>query len=187
VLLEVDQRWPAVAIHLEGIPSVATASVNTAVGPVTASIGLFEGTARVRLDRTGRYWAGIGTEILAQRTPITGLSRIDSSRLSGTRYELATTIPISDSRFFELDLGAVPHMNGTVYESTTFFDGFIATQSGQETASMVDLGASFGVRHGGTEFLYGLRSINFAAKFSDGHEADRNVGIGLTAEVRFTI
>jgi hypothetical protein len=186
-LLELDQTWPSVQLHLEGIPNIATATVKTQGGSVTATIGLFTASARFRLDRNSRYWAGIGDEVLNQQTPFVGLGIVDASRLAGTRFELDGRFPISQSRFIETDFGAIPRLSGNATQLTVFANGLSSVLSGAETASMIDLGAAYGIRAGRIEYLYGLRAINFAAKFEDGREADRNVGVGLTAEIRYSL
>lgn len=187
LFIQIDQRWPAVELHLEGIPSVATAKVDSAFGPVTASIGMFAATARFRVDRPGRFWAGIGTEVLAQQTPLQGLSRVDASRLAGSRFEIVGRFPLSRNHEIETMVGAMPHLSGIVYETVTFPNQSQLVLFSPETASMMDLSVAYGIRHNRSEFLVGVRAINFAAKFPSGREADRNVGAGITAQVRFTL
>ena len=184
-LFSLDQRWRSVQIHMEGFPSVGTASVNTPTGPVRASIGLFAATGRMRLDRLGRLWVGLGTEVLAQQTPQVAVYKVDASRLAGTRYEVFSSFPTAPDRFVETQVAVMPHLSGMVYEtrSTPFTTPYVV--SGAETASMLDLSVAYGVRHGNRDYLIGVRAINFAAKFVDGREADRNVGEGVSAELRF--
>jgi len=187
VLLSLDQRWRAVQLHFEGIPNIATANVNSGNQAVTATIGVFAGSARFRLDRAGRYWLGAGTELLSQTTPLRGLGQLFSSRLAGSRYEFATTLPLSPNHFIETDFAGAPSLSGNIHEVTFFQNGFQVRVSGVETASMMDLSGAYGIRSGRFEYLFGLRSINFAAKFANGSEADRNVGTGVTAAIRFSL
>jgi len=179
-----DERWRSVQLHLEGFPAVGTATVDTRAGPVKASIGLFAATARFRMDRSGSLWAGIGTEVLAQQTPQVGLGKVDASRLAGTRYEIVNTFPIKSLHFVEAQFAVMPHLSGIVYETRTAPIALAYSISGAETASMIDMSAAYGVRHGKLDYLFGVHAINFAAKFFDGREADRNVGAGFSAEVR---
>ena len=185
--IQLDQRWRSVQLHLEGIPAVGTAVVNTAAGPVRATLGIFTASARFRLDAGGRFWFGAGTQVLAQRTPQTGVSKIDASRLAGSRYEFFSEIPAAGDRFVESQVAVMPHLAGIVYETRTapLYDRY--TVSGAETAEMTDLSLAYGIRRGPMEYLFGGRAINFAAKFADGREADRNVGAGLFAAVRFRL
>lgn len=187
MFFRVDQRWPALQVHVEGIPSVATARVDTGFGPVTANIGMFAATARFRAVQDGRLWVGVGTEVIAQQTPLVGLSKVDNSRLAGSRFELVGHVPMDSNHFFEGQIAAMPHMNGLLHQTTTLSDGFRFTVVGPETASLMDFALAYGIAHDKTEYLFGVRAINFAAKFADGREADRNVGGGVTAEVRFTL
>jgi hypothetical protein len=185
--LQLDERWRSVQLHFEGFPSVGTAVVNTNLGPVTATLGLFAASARIRLDRLGRFWVGAGTEVLAQTTPQSGLYKVDSSRLAGTRYDMLNDFPMAPNTFIETQVALMPHLSGTVYETTSAPATVVYSITGAETASMVDLSAAYGIRRSHVDYLFGVRSINFAAKFADGREADRNVGIGLSASVRFRL
>jgi hypothetical protein len=179
-----DERWRSVQVHLEGFPSVGTATVDTRSGPVKASIGLFSASARFRIDRPGRLWAGIGTEVLAQQTPQLGLGKIDASRLAGTRYEVVSDLPIKSCHFVETQVAVMPHLSGIVYEIRTTPSSRFSSGNRDETASMVDLSTSYGIRSKSFDYLVGVHMLNFAATFADGREADRNVGAGLTAEIR---
>ena len=186
-LLQLDQTWQGVGLHLEGIPDIATANIRSGSQTLTATIGMFAATARVAVDPHRKFWIGAGAELLGQRTPYFDLGRLYSSRLAGTRFEFDSVIPTSADRFFETDFGAVPALNGDVKLIQFFSNGTLYTLRGSEHASMIDLAAAYGIRRGRFEYLYGLRSLNFAAKFADGREADRNVGVGVTAAIRFTL
>ena len=186
-LIQLDQRWQGIGLHLEGIPDIATANIRSGEQSLTATIGLFAATARFAVDPHRRFWIGAGTELLGQRTPYFDLGRLYSSRLAGTRFEVDSLIPTSTDHFIETDFGAVPALNGDVDLIQFFSNGTRYTLSGAERASMIDLAAAYGIRRGRFEYLYGLRSLNFAAKFADGREADRNVGVGVTAAIRFTL
>lgn len=183
--IQLDERWRSVQIHVEGIPSVGTALVNTATGPEHATLGWFSASARFQLDPAGRFWLGAGTQVLAQRTPLTGVAAIDASRLAGSRYELLSDVPVARAgQFVETDLAVMPHLSGILYETRTapIFDRF--TRSAAETAGMTDLSFAYGITSGRHDYLVGVRAFNFAAKFADGSEADRNVGTGLFAAAR---
>lgn len=190
-LLELQQRWPTVQLHFEGVPDVATATVNTAdEGPIRATIGVFSGSALVRLDPHSRFWIGAGDEVLSQQTPQTlnpEVAIVDASRLCGTRFEFATHLPAGRRQFVETDIALMPSLHGSVQQSETFDNGFTVRGHGDENASMTDISAQFGFRRGAMEYLYGLRSINFDANYTNGREADRNAGLGVTAEIRVSL
>jgi hypothetical protein len=190
VFLQLDQRWRDVQLHIEGIPSVATASIGTPRGLITSSIGIAAGSVRFRLDTLRRFWFGIGSEGISQQTPLPGfygLTRVDASRLGGTRLELLGRVPSGTNAFFQLESAVMPKLNGIVHETTTFSDGYSYTLSGREIAAMSDVSLGYGIDRGPLEYVMALRSINFAAKYEDGREADRNVGGGVTMEVRVRI
>jgi hypothetical protein len=180
--IRIDERWRSVQVHVEGLPSVGTATVDTSAGPIKATLGMFAASARFRIDRFGRLWAGIGTEILAQQTP--QFTKVFASRLAGTRYEVISVLPISAKHFVETQVAVMPHLSGVAHETRTLPNTVPQYFSGAETASMIDASTSLGTRSGGFDYLIGVHMLNFAAKFVDGREADRNVGAGLMAEVR---
>ncbi|HEY7995021.1 MAG TPA: hypothetical protein VID24_12475 [Candidatus Eremiobacteraceae bacterium] len=182
--IQLDQRWKTVQIHLEGIPSLGSALVNTATGPVYPTLGLFSASAQFRLDPAGRFWLGVGTQVIAERTPQAGLSIIDASRLAGSRYELLGDFPVGANRFVESDFAVMPHLSGVLYEtkSAPFFNRYSVRAA--ETASMTDLSLAYGITRGRFDYLVGERAFNFAAKFASGREADRNVGAGLFVAAR---
>ncbi len=185
--LRIDERWHGFALHVEGIPSVGTALVNTNTGPVRATLGMFDATARFQIDRSGRFWFGAGSQVLAQRTPQTGVSITDASRLAGSRFELLGIFPAGPSHFIELQCAAMPHLSGVLFETKSAPSYARYSISRPETAGMTDLSFAYGIRRGHSDYLAGARAINFAAKFADGREADRNVGAGLFAEMRIHI
>lgn len=180
--IELDQRWKTVQLHLEGIPSVGTATVNTRKGSAQVTLGWFNASARLRLDPAGRFWIGGGTQVIAQRTPQAGADIVDASRLAGSRFELLGDFPVGHAgQFIETDTAVMPHLSGVLYETRTGppFAGF--TRSAAETAGMTDLSVAYGIDRGRYDYLAGVRAFNFAAKFADGREADRNVGAGFFA------
>jgi hypothetical protein len=191
-LFEITQRWKAVRIYVEGIPVVDTAhTVSPRYGPLTQSFGLFNAVASARLDRGGHFWAGIGSGILAQRTPFlnypfNGWDQVNASRLAGARYELQTFWPSRGPTFWDLSLAGVPRMHGTDYLTVNFPGGVIHRSEG-ETAALTDIAADYGIRHGRFEYSLGLRWINFSANFVTGRAADRNVGAGPTLKVLWII
>ena len=188
--IEVTQRWRNLRVHLEGIPVVDGAhATSDRFGALTQSFGLFNGVVSVPVDRIGRYWAGIGSGIVAQRTPqlnypFIGRNQVNSSRLAGTRYELRGSWRSRNATFFETSVDDQPHMRGPDFLRVSVA-GLAFERSKGENARMLDVSTAYGIVRGPMEYALGPRWINFSANFDDGRAADRNVGFGPTFEVRY--
>jgi hypothetical protein len=189
---EITQRWKMLRIHLEGIPVVDTTHAQSnRYGPLTQTFGLFNGVVSVPIERSSRLWAGIGTGIVAQRTPqynypFLGRNQVNSSRLAGTRYELRGSWRTQNATFFETSIADQPHMRGPDFLDVSVAGVAIERTKGED-ARMLDLSSDYGIVRGHLEYALGLRWVNFSSNFSDGKAADRNVGFGPTFEVRYSL
>jgi hypothetical protein len=171
------------AVHVEGIPVVSIPThPSVAYGQATPAIGIFNGQAEYAFDRRGFAWIGLGETIYNQRTPLPAKAQTVSSRLSGARYVLRYHRPLGQSRFVEALVGAAPYLSGSdVY---VFLDG-APNEIRPERASEVDASLAYGLIHRNTRWLFGLRSLNFTARYPiTGLAADRNVGFGPFIEWR---
>lgn len=190
--IEITQRWKGLRLHLEGIPVIDGAHAKSdRYGAITQSFGLFNGVVSVPVDRRGRYWAGIGSGIVAQRTPqlnypFVGRNQVNMSRLAGTRYELRGSWRSPHATFFEASVADQPHMRGPDFLNVSIA-GLDFERSKGENARMLDVSTGYGIQRGPVEYLMGLRWVNFSANFVDGRAADRNVGFGPTFEVRYSL
>ncbi len=173
-----------VAGSLEGIPVVGIPGVkpSEAYGQATPHLGIFNGQLEYALTTNRSLWVGVGETVYNQWTPLPAQNQRVSSRLAGVRYAARYIRATSASHFVEAFVGAAPTLTGSdVYVAT----GGALLQTKPERASEIDASLSFGLRHGSNEWIVGVRSLNFAAKFiNTGEAADRNVGIGPLIEWR---
>src|SRR5208282_3612123 len=104
------------------------------------------------------------------------------SRLAGVRYALRYIRPLRSDRGVEAFIGVTPTLTGSdVYD---FLDGR-PPEVRPERASEIDAQIALTWRKRSSEWLLGVRTLNFAARFLDnGQGADRNVGIGPFLEWR---
>lgn len=182
-LLQFGVRGSRIAFHAEGIPPVSLPQApSDFYGQATPQLSLINAAASFAVDRNAQWWVGGGMTIINQRTPLPNLGQVVASRLAGTRYELSYRRPIGPSNFVELTFGGAPHLTGSdVY---TFSDGSPNIVK-PEVAAEEDGMFAYGVTRGNTEWLLGLRSINFSARYVvTGAAADRNNGGGLLLEWR---
>jgi hypothetical protein len=190
--IEITQRWKMLRVHLEGIPVVDAAHAQSSrYGSLTQSFGLFNGVVSVPVERSSHLWAGIGTGLVAQRTPqynypFLGRNQVNSSRLAGTRYELRGMWRDQHASFFEASIDDQPHMRGPDFLNVSVAGVAFQRRKGED-ARMLDFSSDYGIVRGHMEYALGLRWVNFSANFTDGSAADRNVGFGPTFEVRYSL
>lgn len=172
------------ALHLEGIPVVSIPGTrpSAAYGQATPALGILNGDAEYALDARGYAWLGFGETIYNQRTPLPAKSQTVSSRLAGARYVLRYRRPLGGTRFVEALFGTAPYLSGSdVY---VFLDGAPNTIR-PERASEIDASLEYGFTHHHTQWLFGLRTLNFTARYPlTGQAADRDVGFGPIVEWR---
>lgn len=175
---------PRIAFHAEGIPvvSIPRQRASAFYGQATPALGVLNASIRFAFDRKSKYWFGVGTTIINQRTPLPNLNQVASSRLAGARYELLVRSPLRNGRFVEGLIGAAPRLFGA--DRFIYSDGMPAVDK-DERAAEEDISLSYGVQHAHSALLFGLRTLNFSAQFTKtGEAADRNNGAGVTIEVR---
>jgi len=170
-------------LHFEGVPVVSAPQRASAhYGQATPAVGIVDGAIRVGLDASGNLFAGIGADVINQHTPLPNLDQEVASRLAGVRYELGYRVPLRGPHFVEALVGGAPALYGQ--DIYTFSTPAQAVDE-RERASEIDYSIAYGIRSRRSEWLIGLRAINFAAHFTaTGAAADRNAGFGLLAEWR---
>lgn len=172
------QRWQ---LRLEGIPPVSLPQRPSAkYGQATPQLSLLNGALLFAVDPAQNLWLGMGETVINQRTPLPNLSQVVASRLAGMRYEAAYRLPLRGGRFVQFMAGGAPQLTGV--DHFTYSDGEPNVDK-PETASELDAMAAIGIQRRDDQFLCGIRTINFSAKFvRDGSAADRNNGAGLLFE-----
>lgn len=185
-LFEARAAGRRVALHLEGVPVLGIPTRASAqYGQATPSLGIVNSEAEFAVDRAARLWVGAGFNLYNQRTPLPALSQEVSSRLMGVRYTVRYRVPLRATHFFEANVGLSPSIYGT--DRYKYGDGTPPVNKAERAAEL-DASVAFGVRRGGNELLFGLRTLNFNARFvKDNSAADRNVGTGLMFEWRHFI
>jgi hypothetical protein len=173
--------------NIEGIPVVSIPGTRPSVayGQATPALGVINDQLQYAIDRDAHVWIGVGQTIYNQRTPLPAQSQEVSSRLAGARYAVRVFHPTRGTHFLEALVGAAPYLSGAdVY---AYLNGAPPTIK-PERASEIDASLALGYRQGSSEWLFGLRDVNFAAKFIEtGEAADRNVGIGPIIEWRHVL
>ena len=173
------------ALIVEGIPVVSIPGTRPSAlyGQATPALGIFNGEAEFALDERERLWAGVGSTVYNQRTPLPGIQQQVTSRMSGVRFALRYRTPLPSLRFLEARVAATPALFGN--DHFVYSDGVTPPVDKDERASEVDASLAYGWDRNASEWLVGIRTLNFSAKFvRAGDAADRNVGIGVLFEWR---
>jgi len=188
-LLNVRQRWKAIELYVEGIPSTGGHAYLTLPNgfpqPVT-SLSVFNALTQVRLDRAGRLWAGGGISVINQITSIGSPPYSAASRVTGGRYELEGDLPVGVRGGAELRAAFMPAMHGAIVAQ---LPPYLASQlPSSEKAETTDFTAEYVLRSRRMRYGAGFRVINYVAHFvTPGEFADRNSGFGYILELRYQL
>jgi hypothetical protein len=183
-LIEIHAQAKRFAFHLEGIPVISIPNVrpSEAYGQATPALGIINTQIEGMVDRNGYLSLGLGETVYNQRTPLPAIGQTVSSRLAGVRYVVRYQRPTRHGHFIEALFATAPVLTGA--DHYTYLDGTPEVVK-PEQASEIDASLEFGYEHNSTAWLFGLRTLNFAARFvNTGEAADRNVGIGPLIEWR---
>ncbi len=186
-LLQAQAGGARLNVNVEGIPVVSIPGTRPSVGygQATPKLGIVNAQAQYAVGPSRSLWIGMGETIYNQRTPLPALAQSVSSRLAGVRYALRYVRPTRGGHGFEAFVGVTPMLTGSdVYD---FLDGAPPVIR-PERASEVDAQLALTWRHASSEWLFGIRTLNFTAVYTEtGLAADRNVGAGAFVEWRHLI
>ena len=173
---EIEVRESQAELRVEGIPplGVSIGSLSVDLSVVNASLRLFA--------PGDRYYAGAGETIYNQQTQtlVSGETQTYASRVAGFRLETGTIVPLHRNDELQFEFAYNPAMYGVV--RTDVGPPAAASIRNPERATQIDVFLRRVITHGRGQFIYGLRYINFTAKYAvpgspiDGALADRNVG-----------
>lgn len=195
-LVFVKQRTRRVELFAEGLASLGQIAYKDPVpsAPAWTTLSYLRATLRY-YTANGRYYAGIGAVDIYQKTgyiptttTISGYvgtgTETDSSHLSGTRYEVGAALPFRSARVL-VNFSAVPNLQASLTQALVgsavpiLYAGvpFTFDSSGTvpEHGSLIDMGVMLERTFKHYSLGYGLRNINYSAKFPNGRLADRNV------------
>jgi hypothetical protein len=182
-MLEAGVRDRRFSLRFEGIPPVSLPQKPSAYyGAATPQLSLFNGAVRYAVDRAANLSVGAGQTVINQRTPLPNISQVVSSRLAGLRFELAYRHVYSPQHFWEAVAGASPYLSGSDHYEYSVAHPPVDKA---EAAAEEDVAISWGIIRGNTEWLVGVRTIDFSAKYVlTGEAGDRNNGGGAIVEWR---
>lgn len=182
-LLQAAVRGKRLGFHVEGVPPVSLPQApSEAYGQATPQLSLASGAVDVAIDPAAHWRIGAGMTIINQRTPLPKIDQVVASRLAGARFEVSYRAPAGVSHFVEFAFGGAPHLTGA--DHYIYSNGSPEVDK-PEVAAEEDAMLAYGVTRGNAEWLVGIRTIDFSARFAlTGEAADRNNGAGPLLEWR---
>lgn len=178
-VLTLSHRRRLLEVVAEGLPPIGPFRVDNG-GLGIKDIKLGYGDVSVRLwDPSDHVAIGVGESLYVQRTRYMRsaiLDQYDSSRVTGGRYEIVGQQHLGQTMRFVTSLAVNPRMHALL---TSTFSG--AGSAGAyspplpETGAQVDACARIERTNGNGTIAFGVRYINYSARFDDGRLADRNV------------
>lgn len=139
---------------------------------------------------------GAGMSLFNQQSEYAGTSRfasvseVDSSRVGGLRIGIEQTLLRAGSTSFVTTVEASPAMHALLHADATVVSGgtFHESQSGPETAALVDAQLRAERRLHRLTWTYGVRYINYTAKDDDtGALTDRNRLLMVFSGIRWAL
>ncbi len=185
-LLELTQHVDRFRLHLEGLPQIgASSSGSGPFGHSSATLSLLNATALVDLDPARRFRLGFGFQVINVTNFNGNNANIDDSRVTSPIFAAGATLPVSHGHFVELNLMVDPNLRGVV---DIFDNGATSEPNKPEGGAEVDYSAAYGWRRGLVTYLIGARGLSYHTRNLNTQAlVDRNVGGGVTFEVRFAL
>jgi hypothetical protein len=193
-LLEITQHVDRVRLHLEGLPTIAvTGSNNGAFGHSSASLSLLNSTIMVDIDPKRRFRLGGGFQLVNLTNKNGSNGDVNRVRIASPIFAAGATLPLPKGHFVEMNVNVDPNLRGILlvynYLGQAQTNNFgLPTANKPEIGAEVDYAAAYGWRHHDVEYLLGFRGLSYHTRdASIGDLVDRNVGGGVTFEVRFLL
>jgi hypothetical protein len=185
-LLELTQHVDRVRLHLEGLPTIGvTGSNDGAFGHSSASLSLLNSTIMVDLDAHSRFRVGGGFQLVTLTNSNGTNGDINKVRITSPMYAAGATLPLAKEHFVEMNLMVDPNLRGTLLVYNYLGQ---AKPNKPEIGAEVDYSAAYGWRRHDVEYLLGFRGLSYHTRNATlGNLVDRNVGAGLTFELRFLL
>jgi hypothetical protein len=194
-LASVDARWRALSLHLEGLPSVTFGYGPNGENAQSTRLSLLNPALRYAI--TPQTFIGLGQTIYNQATYyggvnplVVGVAQEQYSRVTGIRYEIGHAIRLSATTHLDGTFAINPAMQGLEY-SVVAFGRSTRILADPEVASQIDTVVNIEHRTKHGAFIYGLRYLNYAAKYRatgtpfNGKLSDQNTGFLPTIGYRF--
>jgi len=183
--LEIERHAGFVALHLEGIPSVTAATGTTGpFGRTSASLALLNATLSFDLDPRRRFRIGTGAQIVDLSNTNGSNGDRDSVRVTTPIYTAGTSLPLGRGAV-DIDLNVDPNLRGMLHIATADGGG---RPDKYEAGAEIDYRAAYRWQRGNVTYRAGVRGLSYHTRNTrNGELVDRNVGAGLTFDVRYVL
>lgn len=183
--VELRQHVNNVWLHVEGVPTVTAAGTNSGpFGSSSARLSIVNTTLMFDLDRHRRYHIGAGMQLVNLQNFNGNNGDTNYARVTAAIYAAGATLPLPKNHFVELNVLVDPNVRTNLLAHT---NAGVPEATKPEQGAEVDYAAAYGWRRGMLEYLVGLRGLSYHTRNNDapGQLVDRNVGGGVTFEVRY--
>ncbi len=168
-IVDASYRSGPAGIAVEGFPFALPIQETNAVQQLDTHLAFFDAMARGYVANLA--WFGIGELAYNQRTLYAPEGYIDASRVAGVRFEMGADA-LGD-RSLHASVAVAPNLNGTLTQIGPGGRQIGASERGSQTEFRIWRDRAFARGR----FSYGVRYVNYVARFNDGALADRNTGV----------
>ncbi len=181
--LEIVRHVGRVALQLEGIPTVAASTGTTGpFGRTAASLALLNSMLFVELGAQRRYRIGTGAQVVDLANFNGRNGDRNTVRITSPIYAVGGTLPLARGAL-DLDANVDPNLRGILHIFS--YDG-TERQNKPEAGAEIDYRAAYRWQRGNVVYRAGVRGLSYHTRDTrTGELVDRNVGAGVTFDVRF--
>lgn len=181
--LEIVHHVGTVALQLEGIPTVAASTGSTgAFGRTAASLALLNAVLFVDIGSQRRYRVGTGAQVVDLSNLNGRNGDRNTVRITSPIYAFGTSLPLARGAL-DLDANVDPNLRGILH---IFSSDGTERQNKPEAGAEIDYRAAYRWQRGNVAYRAGVRALSYHTRDTRmGELVDRNVGAGVTFDVRF--
>lgn len=181
--LEIIHHAGALALQLEGIPTVAASTGDTgSFGRTSASLSLLNAIVFVDVGAHGRYRIGSGAQVVDLSNFNGRNGDRNTVRITSPIYALGGTVPLARGAL-DLDANIDPNLRGILHIFS--YDG-TERESKPEAGAEIDYRAAYRWQRGNFIYRAGVRGLSYHTRnVRNGELVDRNVGAGVTFDARY--
>jgi len=182
--LEAEERVNRVRLRLEGIPTVGASGASAGpYGHSSATLSLLNTLVEYDLDARHRLRAGTGFQLVNLDNFNGNNGDRNQARIVSYTLAAGATLPLPRGRFVDLDLKVDPNLRGNLH---VFNNAGQAQPDKPEAGAEFDYAVQYGWQRRNIVYRIGARALSYHTRnTSIGELVDRNVGGGVTLDVRY--
>ena len=148
-----------------------------------STLDLLNATALYEIDPHERIFVGYGFQLINLSSHNGTNGDLNASRVTSATYALQAALPIAQRSALEVNVNVDPDLHGLVH---VFDYTDTAHPDKPEAGAEVDYGADYRWERGNWVYRAGFRALSYHTMDTNlGSLLDRNVGAGLTFDIRY--